>query len=158
MRTDDRESLRRRFRFRCGYCGVTEDDAGAELTLDHFQPCSSGGADRPDNWVYCCHPCNEFKGDFWSDDPSLRLLHPMADDSTAHLVEETDGTLRPLTARGAAHIERLHLNRPQLVAYRCQRRAAADARRSQLVLLERLAKLEQQILTLTEQLAKLRNR
>jgi 5-methylcytosine-specific restriction endonuclease McrA len=118
MRAVERESLRRRFRFRCGYCGVAEAEVGAELTLDHFQPRSRGGADEPDNWVYCCHPCNEFKGDFWHDEPAQRLLHPLRDNAALHMVEDNSGTLRPLTPRGAAHIDRLHLNRPQLVAYR----------------------------------------
>ena len=61
MRQDQRDALRHRFEFRCGYCGVTERDVGAELTVDHFQPRSRGGLHEADNWVYCCHPCNEFK-------------------------------------------------------------------------------------------------
>ncbi|MCY2996250.1 MAG: HNH endonuclease signature motif containing protein [Planctomycetota bacterium] len=72
MRQDQREALRYRFGFRCGYCGVAECDVGAELTVDHFQPRSRGGLDEPDNWVYCCHPCNEFKGDCWQPDSSDR--------------------------------------------------------------------------------------
>jgi hypothetical protein len=35
MRLDDREALRRRFAFRCGYCDVSEEDVGAELTVLH---------------------------------------------------------------------------------------------------------------------------
>jgi hypothetical protein len=42
MRQDERETLRQRFAFRCGYCGVSEQDAGAERTVDHFQPRSQG--------------------------------------------------------------------------------------------------------------------
>jgi hypothetical protein len=38
MREEQREALRHRFGFRCGYCGVAERDVGAELTVDHFQP------------------------------------------------------------------------------------------------------------------------
>ena len=52
MRQDERETLQRRFQFRCGYCGVSERDAGAELTVDHFQPRSQGGLhdkSRPDS-------------------------------------------------------------------------------------------------------------
>jgi 5-methylcytosine-specific restriction endonuclease McrA len=62
MRQDEHETLRRIYQFRCGYCGVRERDAGAELTVDHFQPRSQGGLDGPENWVYSCHACNEFKG------------------------------------------------------------------------------------------------
>ncbi|MBI3408208.1 MAG: HNH endonuclease [Planctomycetes bacterium] len=49
MRQDQREMLRRQFQFRCGYCGVHESDAGAELTVDHFQPRSHGGSHEPEN-------------------------------------------------------------------------------------------------------------
>jgi 5-methylcytosine-specific restriction endonuclease McrA len=64
MRDEERKTLRQRFHFRCGYCGVHERDAGAELTTDHFQPRSKGGPHELENWVYCCHACNEFKGDY----------------------------------------------------------------------------------------------
>ena len=111
MRQDERETLRQQFQFRCGYCGVRERDAGAELTVDHFQPSSQGGLHEAQNWVYCCHACNEFKGDHWQPDSPRRILHPLRDATAPHLVEEEDGTVRALTETGAFHIERLHLNR-----------------------------------------------
>ena len=111
MRDDDRNSLRLRFHFRCGYCGVHEHDVGAELTVDHFQPCSREGAEGPENWVYCCHACNEFKGAYWQPDSPYRILHPHRDDLASHLIEEANGRLRALTDTGAFHIGRLHLNR-----------------------------------------------
>jgi len=49
MRQEERDTLRRLFRFCCGYCGVTERDIGAELTVDHFQPRSQGGSHGPEN-------------------------------------------------------------------------------------------------------------
>src|SRR6266581_2254378 len=101
MRQDDRESLRRRFQFRCGYCGVSERDVGAELTVDHFQPRSQGGLHESENWVYCCHACNEFKGDVWQPNSLQRILHPLRDELAAHLIEQEDGTLRALSATGA---------------------------------------------------------
>src|SRR4029077_8353096 len=120
MRPEERESLRQRFQFRCGYCGGSERDVGAPLTVDHFQPRSQGGLHEPENWVYCCHACNEFKGDFWQPDSPQRLLHPIRDDLTAHMAEGADGARQPLSDTGAFHIEALHLNRPQLVAYRME--------------------------------------
>jgi 5-methylcytosine-specific restriction endonuclease McrA len=66
MKPEEREALRSRFDFRCGYCGVREADAGAELTVDHFQPRSRSGADDPTNWVYCCFTCNTHKSDVWA--------------------------------------------------------------------------------------------
>lgn len=155
MRQDQREALRRRFRFRCGYCGVRERDVGAELTVDHFQPQSQGGLDEPENWVYCCHPCNEFKGDYWQPDSARRLLNPLRDELGAHLVGQEDGTLRALNATGAFHIERLHLNRPQLIAYRRERRLLKAAHEKQIQLFESLGELEKQVRTLTAQLERL---
>jgi 5-methylcytosine-specific restriction endonuclease McrA len=59
-----RDRIRERYGFRCGYCGVHEDEVGALLTLDHFHPRARGGSDTEDNLVYCCHACNEYKGDW----------------------------------------------------------------------------------------------
>ena len=151
MRQDARETLRERFQFRCGYCEVRERDVGAELTVDHFQPRSQGGMDEADNWVYCCHACNEFKGDCWQPDSSQRILHPFRDDVATHTVEQEDGTLRAISETGAFHIERLHLNRGPLVAYRRERRLLEAAHLTQARLLERLRRLEQQVQTLIVQ-------
>jgi hypothetical protein len=118
MRRSLREAVRVRYQFRCGYCGVSERDAGAELTLDHFQPISHQGGDDLENLVYCCHACNEHKGDFWTENTILRLLHPGRDELATHLQEDEQGRLIGLTETGVFHIERLHLNRPPLVEHR----------------------------------------
>jgi 5-methylcytosine-specific restriction endonuclease McrA len=76
MRQDEWDELRHRFDYRCAYCGIRESDAGAELTVDHFHPQSRGGAHSLDNWVYRCHACNEFKGDYWSPGTARQILHP----------------------------------------------------------------------------------
>ena len=152
----DRDALRRRFQFRCGYCGVREGDVGAELTVDHFRPRSRGGTDEPDNLVYCCHACNEFKGDFWELDPPRRLLHPLRDAPAAHLAEEPDGTLRGLTVTGAFHLDRLRLNRPPLVEYRRERRRLDAARRAERQLLDRLRELDGRLERLLADLDRLR--
>jgi len=56
-----RERVRQRAGFACEYCGVTETDTAGQLTLDHFHPRARGGGDAPDNLIYCCHRCNEYK-------------------------------------------------------------------------------------------------
>ena len=152
MRQDERERLRCQFQFRCGYCGVSERDVGAELTVDHFQPRSKGGLHEPQNWVYCCHACNEFKGDTWQPNSPERILHPLQDSLAAHIVEREDGMLQGLSVTGAFHIQRLHLNRAQLVAYRRQRRLLEAARQTRARLLETLRQLEEQVQTLATQL------
>lgn len=111
---------------------------------------------EPDNWVYCCHACNEFKGDFWNPNSAHRILHPLQDDIAAHIAEKDDGTLEALNETGAFHIERLHLNRRQLAAYRCERRLLEVARQTQAHLLKRLQHLEEQVQNLTAQLEQLR--
>jgi hypothetical protein len=153
---DPRAAVHRAYAGRCGYCGVHEDEAGAELEIDHFQPRSAGGTDEPANLVSSCTTCNRLKGDFWpAAGPTTairRLLHPQRDDLSLHLREEADGRLVALTETGGFHLTRLRLNRPQLVALRRARAdvarlrarlAAYDAERA--ALLERIAGLERDL-------------
>lgn len=119
-----RESIRALYNFRCGYCGVTETEAGGQLEIDHFCPRSHGGKDTLDNLVYACPTCNRFKGDYWlapEASPDLMLLHPQQDDLSAHIESLPDGRLIGLTRRGWFHIQRLRLNRVQLIELRLQR-------------------------------------
>jgi hypothetical protein len=119
---DLRETVRRLYQYRCGYCGVTEVDAGSELEIDHFHPVSRGGDDGLENLVYCCVACNRFKGSFWTTaDAPHRLLHPLRDDLTLHFREEEEGWLAAATEIGRFHLELLHLNRPQLLSQRLKR-------------------------------------
>lgn len=122
MRSARRRVLRQLYQFRCGYCGTSEADAGSELTVDHYHPLSKGGRDEAANRVYCCHACNEFKGDFWDPASPRRILHPLRDAIGDHVAEQPDGTLAALTPTGQFHIERLHLNRPPIVERRRQQR------------------------------------
>jgi len=142
-----RERARERFSSRCGYCGVDDVAVGATLTIDHHHPRWRGGSDDDENLVYACPRCNEHKGPYWHDDdpPHIPLLHPGRDDLTLHLRGGDDGRLVGLTPGGAFFIEKLRLNRAQLVAHRLRLRAAAahaveldDAR-------ERVRDLEQRI-------------
>jgi len=121
------DRVRARFAARCGYCGVSEEEAGGELTVDHYIPAIAGGGDADDNLVYACFRCNLFKGVFHPT-PEDRarahvVLHPLRDDLSKHLkLEEATGRLQPLTETGRFHIALLHLNRPALVALRLRRR------------------------------------
>jgi hypothetical protein len=128
MRRALRQSVRVRHDFRCGYCGVSETNIGAEMTVDHFVPRIHGGEDSLDNLVYCCHACNEFKGDYWPAELELRLLHPLLDDLPLHYREQEDGTILSLTERGANHLQTLHLNRPKLIAYRVEQKEIVHLR------------------------------
>ena len=143
MRRTLRQSTRIRYAFRCGYCGVSETNIGAEMTVDHFQPRVHDGNDSLENLVYCCHACNEFKGDYWKTEPGLRLLHPLLDDLTIHYREQDDGTLLALTERGANHLQTLHLNRPELIAYRLEQREIVLLRQMNQILRQQLKESQQ---------------
>jgi hypothetical protein len=152
VRPEEREALRRRFDFRCGYCGVSEVDAGTELTVDHFQPRSHGGADESTNWVYSCFTCNNHKSDAWTPNSPQRILHPLDDHLVDHLTQQPDGTLIGLTETGDFHIQQLQLNRPPLIAYRRERQRRAvlrhtldEALRRQEELRRRVEALEQAV-------------
>ena len=111
--------IRHRANFRCEYCGVTEQDTGGELTIDHFQPSISGGSDDPENLLYCCQRCNQYKSDYWPHAEAVPVLwNPRKEPHTDHFVLLADGTLYPRTAIGTFTIARLRLNRPPLVAHR----------------------------------------
>jgi hypothetical protein len=144
--SDLRLVIRQRAEFMCEYCGVTEIDSGGELTVDHYQPPRRGGSfDHPDNLLYCCQRCNQFKSDYWPitsrDTP---LWNPRSESPEKHMVHLAEGTLYPLTPIGDFTIRRLRLNRAPLVANRLRRYRAIEGTR----LLEEL----RQMLALQEQL------
>lgn len=154
--TDVRWVVRQRAHFACEFCGVTETDTGGELTIDHFQPHTKGGTDAPENLLYCCHRCNQYKADYWptqSEDPPL--WHPRYEPIERHLLLLANGTLYPITETGAFTLKRLRLNRPPLVAYRVRKQGEiAESRlltryRDLVVILEQLH--QQQVALLEEQ-------
>lgn len=122
-------TLRQIYEFRCGYCGISEIDAGSELTIDHFQPRSAEGSDLLANSVYCCHACNAFKGAYWAPNSVQRILHPINDSLEAHFELLDDGALRGLTETGIFHLRRLKLNRVALVAHRHRERESQQMQR-----------------------------
>jgi hypothetical protein len=156
-----RRKARESYRFRCGYCGVSEEDTGAELEIDHHRPRSRGGGDEPENLVYCCPKCNQYKGNYWheTDLPHIRLLHPQRDDLRAHLREEDNGELVGKTKEGKFLIQRLHLNRPELIAYHQKKRAERQlqrelnaARERERALLRRIEELDAALQAVTAQI------
>ena len=147
MDSSQRERIRQRDAGQCGYCGVHEDNVGALLTLDHHRPRLHGGSADDENLVYCCPKCNEHKGSYWheTDPPHVRLLHPLDDDVGEYLLEEENGQLVGRTSLGRFFIQRLRLNRPQLIAYRQNRRAEQRLRDDVDTLRERIGELQRQI-------------
>jgi hypothetical protein len=158
MTPEEHEALRQRYQFRCGYCGTSEVEAGAELTVDHFHPRSRGGLHEPNNWVYCCHACNEFKGNLWRPDSPQRILHPLRDNLAQHIIEQPDGTLMGLTETGRFHVQRLHLNRVPLVARRLEQRENGRWRQTVERLTEEVRALRQRTEEIERALRTLRER
>jgi hypothetical protein len=152
MTPAERAALRQLYNFRCGYCGVSETDVGAELTIDHFQPTSRAGEDTPGNWVYCCFACNTAKGDYWHPDSPHRILHPIRDDLNEHIIAQGDGTLLGLTETGHFHIQHLRLNRPALVAHRVQMRQREREALRHAEILRNLAVVQQELRLLHQRL------
>jgi hypothetical protein len=142
-----REETRERFAGRCGYCGVHEDDAGATLTVDHHRPLVHGGDDHVNNLVYACARCNEHKGSYWHEQDPRRipLLHPGRDDLTAHLREEEDGRIVASTPEGQFFVQRLRLNRPQLVTHRRELRGRSKLHEELAAMTEHAHALEQRV-------------
>ena len=154
----DRERLRQLYQFRCGYCGTSEVDVGAELEVDHYHPRSKGGSDTFSNLVYCCPACNRFKGNYWNPSSPRRVLHPRRDNPSEHFREGEDGSLIPLTETGRFHLERLQLNRPPLVAQRLRRKREAEAKHTYAALLRRFTELENELAKALAELERLEDR
>jgi hypothetical protein len=139
------EQVRRRANFACEYCGVTETDAGGQLSVDHFRPQVHGGSDDLDNLVYCCFRCNLYKAGYWPAQSSSPMLwNPRQDPQATHLLGLADGTLYAITSTGAFTLKRLRLNRPSLVAHRLRRQTRAEEQRL-LARLQELAMLLEQL-------------
>ena len=142
---ETREQVRQRAEFACEYCGVTETDTAGQLTIDHFHPQARGGSDDLDNLLYCCHRCNEYKSDYWPQEPNQPALwNPRREAADVHFVELTDGNLYAADPIGAFTLKRLRLNRPPLVAYRVRQRQIREERHS-LVHLRDMVRLVEQL-------------
>jgi hypothetical protein len=124
------EQVRHRANFACEYCGVSETDSGGLLTVDHFRPRSLGGSDDLENLLYCCYRCNLYKGDYWPEQPGdAEIWNPRIEPMQNHLRLLADGTFYALTPTGEFTLQRLRLNRPQLVARRLRLRVEAERER-----------------------------
>lgn len=152
---ETREYVRQRALFACEYCGVREQDAAGELTVDHVRPRSQSGTDDESNLVYCCPRCNQFKAAYWpSSESDVPLWNPREEPHERHFLALANGLLHPLTPAGAVTLKRLRLNRPPLVSLR--RRRLTEMENSQLfkqyrMLLAFLERMQEQQALLLEE-------
>ena len=149
-----RERIRQRYAHSCGYCGVHESDVGATLTVDHHHPTIHGGTNDDKNLVYCCHRCNEHKASYWHEIqiPHIRLLHPLEDNLTLHLHEQQNSHLTGKTPEGKFYIQRLRLNRPQLIEHRRRKHADQNRENEIKVLRQQIHDLQQELTQLNSSL------
>ncbi len=136
------------------------DSGGLRAGDRPLPPGGAGGSDDDENLVYACTACNRFKGEYTPAPgvpEALRLLHPKRDIPEVHIVETAQGRLSGLTVRGWFHIQRLHLNRIQLVEMRGLRRLERTLRDELAQAQETEARLRRENSALRTEVAQLRD-
>ncbi|MCU0482112.1 MAG: HNH endonuclease [Anaerolineae bacterium] len=104
----------------CEYCQSAQKII-ISLEVDHIIPISLDGKTQVDNLCSACQGCNKHKKDFTEGlDPQTQTMHrlfnPRQDDWHTHFQWHTTGTiLIGLTAIGRATIERLQMNRQEMI-------------------------------------------
>ena len=96
-----RHRVRRRAKYRCKYCLLSEEDAFLVHEPDHIIAEKHGGATTSENLALACFDCNPFKGsDIASLHPNsgklVRLFNPRTDAWEEHF-QVKDGRIVPLT-------------------------------------------------------------
>lgn len=131
---------------RCVYCAIHEAAFGGirNFHIDHFRPRSlfPDLTDSYQNVFFACAICNVFKGSAWPADPdpnAVSFLDPSRTDYNEVLVPEENYIVIGACIAGTYMVERLHLNRPQLIQERRMYR--------QLVRLRGLAMAAQELMT-----------
>lgn len=127
-----RRFLRTDFFYSCGYCAVSEYEAGGvRFTIDHYEPVSARPEleDTYDNLIYCCDECNIRKGDLTPPPEArakgFRFFRPDQDVRSDHM-ELSGQRLSHITHVGQFSIDALDLNRLSLRRIRDIRRRLYD--------------------------------
>ncbi len=124
------DEVRTRAELACEFCGVSEIDVGGKLTVDHHIPLAFGGTDDFSNLIYACHSCNQFKHHYFPvNDADIPIWNPRIKKFSAHFIELENGHLEPLTQIGKFTIQKLRLNRIQLINHRLQKKEIENERR-----------------------------
>ena len=119
----------------CVYCCISEGQFGGtrNFHVEHYRPKSRFAHLRDDisNLFYACSICNVFKSNDWPADPNSDFSNcsyadPSAVDFTEIFAERTEGRIDGNNTTARYMLERLYLNRPQLLL---ARRIAAISRR-----------------------------
>lgn len=114
----------------CVYCCIKEKSFGGirNFHIEHFKPKSKFKKDEHDfmNLFYACSICNCFKGDDWPSipiDENNIISYPnpsKVDYNNIFDVNWTDGEVQGKDIVASYMIEKIYLNRPQLILERKQ--------------------------------------
>ena len=120
-----RESVRKRARNACEYCGMPQDATPLiAFHVEHIVSRQHGGPDDPAGLALACDRCNAYKGpNLTSIDPEthtlVALFNPRADLWSDHFVIR-DGQIVGLTPTGRATVRLLNMNAPRRVELRSE--------------------------------------
>lgn len=120
-----REVVRTRANGACEYCLSPDVLCPTTYNVEHIQPISGGGIDTVDNMAWACGGCNGRKGKATNAHDSetseeAPFYNPRQDEWETHFAWDTtdDAVLVARTATGRVTIERLQLNRSEVVNLR----------------------------------------
>lgn len=122
-----KQALRIEARYQCVYCSIKEAHFGGvrNFHVEHYRPKKKFPEFENDyeNLFFSCPICNSFKNDDWPADPDEQLLtchypDPKQIDYGKILIVDPDSRISSKNVAGRYVIERLHLNRAQLILLR----------------------------------------
>jgi hypothetical protein len=127
-----REAVAARAQHCCEYCRSQEAFSPDRFQVDHIEPRGLGGTDEPGNLAWSCGGCNNAKSDSISaSDPEsmqpVPLFNPRVHRWEYHFAWIEDFTkIHGRSEIGRATIDRLKLNRPNLLRLRAVLRDAGS--------------------------------
>lgn len=124
--------LRKDFNYNCAYCSIHEGEYGSfhNFACEHFKPKSKiefcNLQNDYDNLLYSCQTCNRLKSNIWPSDALIKngyfFLNPCEVDYDEHFeINEKNFKLMPKSNAAIYMIEKIHLDRQQLILLRKMR-------------------------------------
>lgn len=122
-----KDIVRTECRYQCVYCAIGEGSFGGvrNFHLDHYRPKKLFVAleNVIYNIFYACAICNSFKGADWPGEPAADFSNysypdPSKVDYSTILVEDSSGRIESPVISGRYIVERLYINRPQMIMLR----------------------------------------
>ncbi|MEA3293965.1 MAG: HNH endonuclease [Euryarchaeota archaeon] len=124
--------LRKDFNYSCAYCSIHEGEYGSfhNFACEHFKPKSKIEfrhlKNDYGNLLYSCQTCNRLKSDMWPSDTLTKegyfFLNPCEFDYDGHFeMNNNNFEIIPKSKAATYMIEKIHLNRQQLIQLRKMR-------------------------------------